>query len=304
MRIRNEGNGFIRNSYRTLAVVFGAFFLIAFFSGCSSAPKKPLEIYTDRDIAANQLNLANYAANRGRYEEALRLLAEARRLAVTTDDPEMRIKTSMSKGNILFAMGNQAEALPELEKAAAEGETSGEKVLAALARIYIIRCKLRLQEEGAKDSAAIKELTNQLLSEMAVVRSDTLASASAYVTLALAEKLAERWAEGESAARRALDIHERGLFFEDAAYDWFVIASIRSVAGNYDSAIAALNQAINFDRRAENGFGLASSWQALGDVYQKAGRTEESRLAYRRSAEIFRAIDFTAQAEKLEAQTR
>ena len=271
------------------------------FPACSSAPKKPAEIFTNRNIAASQLNLANQAANRGRYENALNFLVEARRLALAADDPQLRIKTSLSRGNILFSMGRHDEALVELKSAAAEGDASGETVLAALVRIYIIRAQLRLQEDGTKSNSAVKELTDQLNREMVTVKDDALATAAGNITMGMAEKLSGRWAEAEGAITKALTFHEAGRYLEDAAYDWFLIASVRSVAGNYNSAIDALNQAIRFDRRAENSFGLASSWQALGDVYKKSGQIEKSREAHRRAAEIFRAVDFTDKAEKLEA---
>jgi tetratricopeptide (TPR) repeat protein len=135
---------------------------------------------------------------------------------------------------------------------------------------------------------------------MGVVRSDQLSTAAGYVTLGMAEKQLRRWAEAENAVRQALAIHEKSLSLEDAAYDWFIIASIRSVAGNHNAALEALRMAISFDRRAENGFGLASSWQAMGDVFQKAGRPGDSESAYRRAAEIFRALGFIDRAEKLE----
>ena len=288
-------------STRAAAVFLSLLFaFLICLSGCSSAPKKPAEIFTERNVGASQLNLANQIASRGRYEEALRLLAEARRIALSTDDPQLRIKTSTARGSILFSMGRHAEALSELESAAAEGDASGENALASLARIYVIRANLRLQEESGKNSAAISDLTDRLNREMALVKSDSQATAAGYVTLGMAEKLAGRWTEAESTVKKALDIHDKNRFLEEAAYDWFLIASIRSVAGNYDSSIEALMQAIRFDRRAENGFGLASSWQAMGDVYQKAGRTEDSRTAYRRAAEIFRAIDLNERAEQLE----
>ena len=273
------------------------FFLLIGFFGCSSAPKKPTEIYTDRNIAAGQLNMANQSATRGRYEDALFLLGQARRLAVSADDPQLRIKTSIAKGNILFSMGRQTEALSELESAAAEGDDSGENILASLARIYIIRANLRLLEESGKNNSAVKELTDKLNREMSAVKSDSLSNAAGYVTLGMAEKLQGRWVEAESAVKKALDIHEKGRYLEDAAYDWFIIASIRSMAGNYNSSLEALKQSIHFDRRAENGFGLATSWQATGDVYKKAGKDKESRTAYRRAAEIFSAINENEKAD-------
>jgi tetratricopeptide (TPR) repeat protein len=282
-----------------LSLFFFLFSLFFCFFGCSSAPKKPAEIVAERNIAANQLNLANSLAARGRYKDALSIVDEARRMARATDDPSLRIKTTMSRGSILFSMGLKEEAFLEWENAQREGDDSGAPVLAALVRIYVIRARLvLLANETGTDSAA-EELKSQLSREMAVVRSDQLSTAAGYVTLGMAEKQLRRWAEAENAVKQALAIHEKSLSLEDAAYDWFVIASIRSVAGNHDAALEALRMAISFDRRAENGFGLASSWKAMGDVYQKAGRAGDSESAYRRAAEILEALGID-RAEKLE----
>ena len=281
-------------------------FPFLFFSSCSSAPKRADEIFTVRNTAVKQLNLANYNVSRGRYGDALIILDDAWRLVLSTDDPPLRIKAATSRGNILFFLGRQAEAFRVWESAAAEADASGEAVLAALARIYMIRAALvQLANEsgsGETTNAAAGELRARLLPEMTAVSSDPLSNAAGYVTLGLAEKQLKRWTEAENAVRRALDIHEKNRYLEDAAYDWFLIASIRSMAGNYDSALMALNSAIRLDRRAENGFGLASSWQAMGDVYQKAGRSEDSLKAYSRAAEIYRAIDLNDRADKLEKQ--
>jgi len=284
----------------------GAIFLLAVFSGCSSTPKKPVEIFTDRNMAANQLNLANQTAARGRFSDALLILEEARRLALSTDDPALRIKTSTSRGSILFSLGRQAEAFREWENASTEADAAGQSVLAALARLYTIRARIVLlgtDPQGGKqtDDAAV-EFKNQIGKEMLIVKADPLSAAAGYVTLGMAEKQLKHWTEAEDAVTAALKIHEKNLYLEDSAYDWFLIASIRSVSGKYDSALEALETAISFDRRAENGFGLASSWQAKGEVYQKAGRPEEAGSARRRAAEIFRAIGLPDNAAKLEAQ--
>ena len=283
------------------------FLFIVVFFGCSSAPKKAVEIRVDRNVAIQQLNLVNQLVSRGRYDDALRGLREARRLAVSTDDPYLRMRTSISRGDILFAMGRHDEAFSEWDSASLEGDASGEPVLASLARIFAIRARLVLLANGtdAGTDAIAEEYKAQINREIAIVRNDEISSATGYIALGLAEKALGHWTEAESAVKRALDIHEKGNVLEDAAYDWFLIASIRSVAGNYDGnegALEALRSAISFDRRAENGFGLASSWQAMGDVSQKAGRMQDAQAAWRRAAEIYRAIGLSSYAERIEGQ--
>jgi tetratricopeptide (TPR) repeat protein len=280
---------------------FSIVFSVVIFSGCSSSQKKATEIFTDRNTAIKQLDLANYTANRGQYEGALLVLEGARKLALSTDDPPLRLKTSISRGNFLFALGRNAEAFAEWESASVEGDASGQPVLAALARIYSIRAKIVLfdTEPGA---ANVQDLKEQLNREMTVVKSDANATAVGNIALGFAEKQLGHWADAESAVRKALSYHEGGLFLEEAAYDWFLIASIRSMAGNYNSALEAIETAIRFDRRAENGFGLASSWQAKGDVLKKAGRDGEAQAAWQRAADIYRAIGLNSLAENVEGK--
>jgi tetratricopeptide (TPR) repeat protein len=134
---------------------------------------------------------------------------------------------------------------------------------------------------------------------MTAFKSNSTPLASAYAALGMAEKLAGNWAVAENEVKKALAIHEKNNYLEEAAYDWYLIASIRSTAGNHNAALEALRTSIAFDRRAENGFGAASSWQAMGDVYTKAGRGEDGRSAYRRAAEIFRALRRDERVENL-----
>jgi tetratricopeptide (TPR) repeat protein len=273
------------------------FFAFCFAISCSSVPKKATAIFTERNMASNQLDLANRTANQGRYAEALLIVEDARRIAVSVDDPPLVIKTSITRGNILFSLGRHDEAFLDLEAAYLEAERSGERNLAALASIFLCRGRLMILSNSGTNTGAeeIRDQVNDLISS---IRSDNHSQAAGYVVLGLAEKELRRFQEAERALRRALDIHEKGLYLEEAAYDWFVIASIYSVSERYVDALAALNTAISFDRRAENGFGLASSWQAMGDVYSKAGNTQEAGVAYRRAADIYRALGLEDYAQR------
>ena len=276
---------------------------LCFFASCSSVPKRPLEVFVNRNMAANQLDLANRTANQGRYSDALMILEDARRFAESTDDPPLLIKTSLTRGNILFSMGQHGEAFENWNAALAEGENAGLGNLTSLARISICRGNLVLLM-GSGNKTAVEDIRNQVNRHTASIKSDPAAQASGYLVLGMAEKELQRFREAERALRKALDLHEKNRYLEEAAYDWFFIASVYSVEGRYNDALTALKTSISLDRRAENGFGLASSWQAMGEVYLKAGSRGDAADAFRRAAAIFWSIDLDTEAAAAEAKAR
>ncbi|GHT99547.1 hypothetical protein FACS1894142_7250 [Spirochaetia bacterium] len=260
-------------------------------TGCSSAPKQAVELFTLRNNAESQLELANREADRGNYEGALELWTEARRLAVASDDPALLVRTDLSRGNIFFYQGLTTEAAEAWNAALTEAERAGNGELAAISRIYISRGKMlgRGANAGAS-STDMAELITQVNRDMAAIKTDTLSVALGWTVIGLAEKESRHWAAAETAIKKALDIHVKGTALEQAAYDWYLIASVRSVAGDYQAALDALTEALGYDRRAENTQGLGMDWKAMGDVYTKMGNTTEAAAAHSRSAEILRSI--------------
>ena len=279
------------------------FILIVLFASCSSVPKRPAEIFASRNMASNQLDLANRIANQGMYSDALIVLEDARRLAVTADDPSLLIKTSVARGNILFALGYHDEAFRHWDAALEEGKNADLAELASMARIYTARGRLILLINSGT-IAGVEQIRNQVSGYIAAAKNDILVQAAGYVVLGMAEKELGRYAEAETALRRAVEIHDKERYLEEAAYDWYYIASIFSVSQKFDNALAALRTAIEFDRRAENGFGLASSWQAMGEVYLKMNRSADAATAFRRAAAIFSAIGLDESAQKAEEKAR
>ncbi|MDR3171364.1 MAG: tetratricopeptide repeat protein [Treponema sp.] len=279
-----------KGQYILMLIVFG-------LGACSSAPKRPAAVVTLRNMAESQLELVNRAADQGNYEEALSLLEMARRLALSTDNPNLLIRTGLAQGNVLFSLGRQEEAAAAWNHALAEAEQAGERELAALTRIYMARS--RLLTTGAM---AAEEVRTLVQGDMAALKTDPLNSALGWTVIGLAEKELRRWTEAEQALKQALNIHEKGNYLEQAAYDWYLIASIRSVAKDYDAALEALEQALGFDRRGENSYGLGMDWRAKGDVYKKMGQEAAAKAAYRRAADIFRSIDLEKDAVETAAR--
>ncbi|MDR1025023.1 MAG: hypothetical protein LBL56_04795 [Treponema sp.] len=259
------------------------------WGACSTAPKRPAEIHVRRDGAEKQLELANRQAEQGDFDGALALLELSRILAVTSDDLSLRVRITLSRGNVFFYQGRREEAAHEWAAALAEAEESGDAELGAVARIYTARGRLlsAAPEEKGRIAAAVAREVN---AEIPRIKKDTLSIALGWTVIGLAEKETRRFREAEDSLRKALVIHEKGNYLEQAAYDWYVIASIRSVAGDYTGAVEALEAALALDRRAENSWGLAMDWRALTEVYRKAGMTDQAEAAAARSGEILQAL--------------
>ena len=261
------------------------------FSSCSSAPKITGDVYEMRQDAEGQLKQGTEQADRGNYAVALVFINEAKRLAVITDNSSLMIRSDLSRGNVLFAMGNVEDAVEAWNKALEEAVFAGNNELAAVCRIHIARG--RLVSRNAAQS--VRDEVNQ---EIAQIKSDELYIAFAWTVIGLAERDLNNYAAAEEAVKRALAIHLKAVSLELAAYDWFMIASFRSLSGNSGGALDALESAIEYDRRTENSWGLANDWQAFGDVQKKAGSRDAANAAYVRAAAIFRALGNEEAAEK------
>jgi tetratricopeptide (TPR) repeat protein len=270
---------------------------LAFAAACSTAPKRPVAVFELRTRAESQLDLSNKAADRGDYGTALLLADDARSIAVSADDPSLRIRAGLSRGNALFSLGRGDEARQSWNAALAEAEQAEDRQLAAISRIHIARGALL---SGGEEN--FPSLRDEIFRNLDLIDQDPFYAAFGWVSAGLADRALGRYGDAEASVKKALALHEKARYLEMAAYDWYLIASIRSVAGQYPAARAALESAIAMDRRAENSWGLATDWRALGDVWKKAGNAEEAEAAYRRSAEIFRSLGMEDAAKETESR--
>jgi tetratricopeptide (TPR) repeat protein len=276
----------------------------ALLTGCSSAPKGQPEIRSQRRGALDQLEAANREADRGNYENALLLINESRRQAISADDPSLIIRSGLSRGNILAYMNRDAESRADFDAALSEAQRIGDPELAALSRVYIARSRLlSAQAEGPGTANSIAaEIRTQVRKDLDLIKKEQNGAALGWTVVALAEKELGRWSEAENALKQALGIHLKGGYLELAAYDWYLTASVRSVAGQYLPALTALEEALGLDRRAENSYGLAMDWRVMGDIYKKQGNSAAADIAYRRAADIFAAIQMNKEAAETESR--
>jgi tetratricopeptide (TPR) repeat protein len=278
------------------------FFLVSllFVLGCSSAPERPLEIDNIRSMAEAQLDLANRDIDHGNYGNALELLGEARRIAVSSDNPSLRIRTNLSLGNVLFYQGRAREAFRLWLATLTEAEQEESVELAAVCRIHIDRG--RLFRAAAAGNAAIlpEDRPGRPDGENGGAEAGTAAEAEAEAAGAAERgrrnRRRQQFSPGNvSVAQSVRDsvIGEMAVI-KDRQYTalaWTVAALAERELGNYAEAEAAVRRALSIhekDRYLEQAaydWYLVASIRSTGGMYPAAEAAVTEAIAFDRRAE-------------------
>jgi tetratricopeptide (TPR) repeat protein len=266
-----------------IAAIMVAVIMLILFS-CSSSQNNPGDVFDLRSRTEKELDFGNREAGRGNFETAYQILLECKRKAILTDDASLMIRCGLSLGNVLFSLGRVDEAYTEWEQAVTLAEKLGDRELISVSRVYYARGRL------VSGSSSAQSVLDEVNREAANIRNDNLYIAFSWQVRGLALRDLRSYREAEDAVRRSLDIHEKERYLENASYDWYLIASIRSLAGNTQGALQALDASLELDRRVENSWGIAASWRAIGDVQRKIGNNREAMEAYQRARAIYAAM--------------
>ncbi|MCL2806353.1 MAG: tetratricopeptide repeat protein [Treponema sp.] len=273
-------------------------FVMVFLFSCSSAPKNQGDINTLRSQAEGWLKAGNSEAGQGKFTNALTILTEAKRNAILADDLSLIIRICFSRGNVLLSLGRTNEAFAEWNQAISDANKSGNSELISVSRIFLARGNLLSARADAQT------VLNEVNRESANIKTNKLYIAFSWQAKGLALRALGSFQQAEDAFRRSLEIHEKEKNLENVSYDWYTIASIRSLSGNTQGALQALESSIKIDRRIENSWGLAASYRAMGDVYSKTNRQSDAAIAYRRAASIYRAMGNEHEASETEKRIK
>jgi len=264
----------------SLLVVFCSLFSVS----CSTAPKSPLDIRVLRNQAEVWLEMGNKESGQGRFTNSLRILTEAKSNAILADDSSLLIRVCLSRGNVLFSLDRRAEAFNEWRQANAEALRFKDVELMSVSKIYLARGNLLVDRQLAGS------ILSEVINESENIKNNRLYIAFSWQVRGLALRALESYNDAETAFKNSLDIHFKDGYLENTAYDWYTIASIRSLAKNTHGALQALDESIAIDRRIENSWGIAASYRAMGDVYNNAGQRQEAVAAYIRAKTIYEAM--------------
>jgi len=274
------------------------FLIILGLTSCSTAPKNNGDINVLRRSAEKGLDSANKEAGQGKFANAQNLLTEYKRMAVLADDPSLIIRICLSFGNVFLSLGRINEAYAEWDQAVAEAQKLGDKELLSVTKIFRARGNLLLERASAQS------VLDEVNGEIANIKTNKLYIAYSWQTKGLAQRALGSYREAEDSIKKSLEIHEKEKSLENASFDWYTVASVRSMAGNASGALQALESAIKIDRRIENSFGLAANWRAVGDIYRKMGKNDDALEAYKRSRAIFEALGNRDEVTAIDARMK
>lgn len=287
---------------RTLILLMSISSVAVFFlAACSSAPKGPQYVYARANEAADLCQLGRKALRVGDTVGARAYYREAYRLYTLVDDAEGRIR-SLDGLAILGDQESSGEDEAVLAKRiAADYRDNGSDAsiaehadyLEALATLIEVRSHYL---SGAPDAAALRSARSSLAAALPALQSRPDDRARA---LRLDAELAAAMGEYSAALlllEEAAAIWSKPLSLVEYANTRYLAASALSRMGRYDEAYAALLDAFDHDRKAENSMGLAETCHALALVSRKRGDEALAERWERRSRDVYRALSLLADA--------
>ncbi len=259
-----------------------------YFVSCSSAPKVAPGVYIARNEAAGLVKLGAKYLREGHRGAALDLYTEAYRVYTMTDDPEGRIVSLDGLGRL---SKDPTEYYTRADRIAAE---SGRKDLIALSSLLL--AEHSLAGGAGTDLGSVRRSAEEAASALGGRPAD---KARALRIQGSAAKAMGDHKDALSRFDEAAALDKKANLFIEYASDRYLAASVHSKTGDYKAAAAALLDALDYDRKAENPEGIGGDYQALGLVAQKAGQTAEAEIYFTRASEVYEAARLSAQAVEL-----
>lgn len=290
------------------AVILTAFILAACFTSCSSAPKRSMIESTVYNATTSFLENANSCILTGDYEKADFLLGKAHDSAMSIDNYDLLTSVALAKVSLCLSLDppDFEAAQSELEKAYEYARYSefGEKQK-ALCVLGEVRVTMANPDTS---SSEYNSLLTKLQDNQKAVKGDPYNEGNFLAAEGDIYKLQKDYSNADSAYVAAAKSFTDNRYLSEIGITWYKDAQVRSLNGNKAGALEALNNAIQYDRLAENSMALGADYYARGVILLKGNPTpaekEAAEYALEHSAQIYEAAGFPELAEKSRAYNK
>ena len=279
---------------RTVIVIV----FLTLLTACSSAPKRSMQVSTIYSSATEMIESANGLILTGDYERAAFFLTAAEKQSMSIDNYDLLSAVALARCSLCLSYNP-----PKIEQAQNQIE---------LAQSYIKNCsnpskqagivelsRVRVKVTSAGISAAEKPDTASLISTLEenkkAVKGDPYYEAQFVQVSGDVYKLSKNYSEADKAYTAAAKAFTDNRYLSEIGICWYKAAQVRSLGGNKNEALAAMEQAIFYDRAAENSMALGTDYYAVGLILLKGSvnQTERQKAAdsFNHSADIFTSIN-------------
>lgn len=284
-------------------------------AACSSAPKRAMLVRDVATQATSYFEMGNNELAAGQIESAGINLQKAYTLAASVDDADLLCRISLSaviyrlavatadvsavsargSQNAIPFAGLSSETLLARAQEFARRTTRAD-VLAAICAVY--EQKNAITKRGARADfsgahAALKTSEERLAKEPYYL-------AFLYRTRGDVYEMQQNYAQADASYRAAAELHVKNRYLYEIGIDWYSAARVRSLAGNKEAALEAMENALRYDRDAENTPAIAADYFAIARILVKGTPSEQEKSRAVRSAlwaaEIYEAGGFVEDA--------
>ena len=268
--------------------------VLALLTACSSAPKRSMQVSTVYSSASEMLESANACILTGDYDKASFFLSAAENQAMSIDNYDLLCAAALARCSLNLSLNP-----PQVENAQKYVDYAQKMVKncadpkkqQAIVSLNQARVKVALGEFNGNLEGLKKDLKGDPYYEAQLIQVE----GDIY-------KLQKNYSLADKSYTAAAKAFTDNRYLSEIGICWYKAAQVRSLGGNKDSALAAMEEAIFYDRAAENSLALGTDYYAVGLILTKgspsSGEKERAIQAFSHSAEIFAAVNADELAER------
>lgn len=270
-------------------------------TACSSGPKRQMSVTTVQNSCKDTIETANYCVINGNYTQAEELLEKARLQAISIDNFDLLVSTSLAHVS-LYLSYNPPEIIKAKQFLAEAYELSGKtkaikenELLCAMAEARILIAQNDVQSD-------FTSIINKINNAKKVFKDKPYNHAQCNSILGDIYRISGKYKEADKIYNEAAKLFTDNMYLSEIGITWYKIAQNHSQSGNKKNALNALFTAIYYDRLAENSMALGADYYIMSVILLKGTPSEneitEAKNALKHSEEIYRAINKNELADK------
>ena len=269
--------------------------LTLLLTACSSAPKRSMQVSTIYSSATEMIESANACILSGDYDKASFFLSAAENQAMSIDNYDLLVSAALTRCSLKLSLNP-----PEIESA---------QQYLDYAQKFVKNCADSKKQQAivSLNQARVKVAQGEVYGNLEGLKKDLKGDAYYEAQVIQVEgdiyKLQKNYVQADKSYTAAAKAFTDNRYLSEIGICWYKAAQARSLAGNKDGALQAMEQAIFYDRAAENSLALGTDYYAVGLILLKGnpstGEKTRAKEAFEHSAEIFTAIN----AEEMAARS-